>query len=537
MKSLNINFKELILVTLILILTVFLRFYALDQIPPGLNEDEASQGYDAYSLMLTGKDQWGKSFPILLRSFGSFQSPLYTYLTIIPTYLFDISIFSTRFISALSGVLIVFLTYLIIKRYEGVKSYYPALFSAFILAISPWAIFFSRNAIEANLALAIFLIALYLFLKSFKNPYLLPASYILLGISTYAYHAQRVIAAIFIVISLFYIKPKLAGKKMILLISIALFLLIQTPQFLLLNTPAATRRLTQVGYIDKASGNIFEKGLFISRKFSAQFSAYLSPKNLFNDPDPQEVRSIPNLSVFYGWMVIPFIFGIREFIKRFPNRLIKLLTIVGLLGLLPASLTTEPFYTMRVLPYLWAVTVIIGFGAYFLLGLIPWHKLRIATFIVFFLISVLQLFISYFIFLKQERGQYFGFPYIELAKITRELRGENFIVDTSRDSQLYILLAFYTKYDPAKFQQDNGLEDINKYYYDTSLSKKQIIGNIELREINWADANKKQFLVGDYVGISDAEVRAHNLYLYKEFKDLNGDTLLRAFKTAPASSN
>ncbi len=535
MKSLN--FKELILITLILILTILLRFYSLDQIPPGLNEDEASQGYDAYSLMLTGKDQWGKSFPVFIRSFGSFQSPLYTYLTIIPTYFFDISIFSTRFISAFFGVLIVLFTYLIIKIYESSKISYLALLSAFLLGISPWAIFFSRNATEANLALAIFLGAIYFFLLSFKRPFFFLIFALLLGISTYSYHAQRVISFIFLACSPIFLRKYLPKRKMLIIMSILIFLVIQIPQFLLMNTPGATRRLTQVGYIDKASGNIFDKGLFISRKFSAQFSAYLSPKNLFNDPDPQYVRSIPDLSVFYGWMAIPFIFGIREFVKRFSDHLIKLLSTVGFLSLLPASLTTEPFYTMRVLPYLWVVTIIIGFGMYFLLKFIPWPKFRGATFVVFFLLSLLQLFISYFVFLKQERGQYFGFPYMELAKITQQLNGEKFIVDTSRDSQVYILLAFYTKYHPAKFQQDNGIKDMSQYYYDTSLAKKQIIGNIELREINWADANRKQFLVGDYVGISDAEVRAHNLYLYREFKDLNGDTVLRAFKTTPISSD
>src|SRR3989344_8264957 len=97
---------KMMVIFLVLLLGIFLRFYKLDVIPNGIDSDEASQGYDAYSILKTGKDRYGESFPIFLRSFGNYQSPLYTYLTIIPISLFDLSVLATRLVSAISGIVI-----------------------------------------------------------------------------------------------------------------------------------------------------------------------------------------------------------------------------------------------------------------------------------------------------------------------------------------------------------------------------------------------------------------------------------------------
>ena len=72
----------------ILLLSLLVRLYKLDTIPFGLSIDEASMGYNAYSLLQTGKDRYGEAFPVIFRSFGSFQAPLYTYFTVPAIFLF-----------------------------------------------------------------------------------------------------------------------------------------------------------------------------------------------------------------------------------------------------------------------------------------------------------------------------------------------------------------------------------------------------------------------------------------------------------------
>ncbi len=77
--------KHWLILLLILILGIVLRFWQLGKTPTGFYLDEAALGYNAYSIMETGKDEYGKDWPILFRSFGDFKAPIYTYL-LIPIY-------------------------------------------------------------------------------------------------------------------------------------------------------------------------------------------------------------------------------------------------------------------------------------------------------------------------------------------------------------------------------------------------------------------------------------------------------------------
>src|SRR3989337_4038272 len=112
------KWKHLVIFLAVVLVAVALRFYQLDRIPPGLIIDEASEGYNAFSILHTGKDRYGQIFPILFRSFGSFQAPLYTYLSVIPIYLFGNSIFSIHFVSAVSGVILVITTFILLVNFE-----------------------------------------------------------------------------------------------------------------------------------------------------------------------------------------------------------------------------------------------------------------------------------------------------------------------------------------------------------------------------------------------------------------------------------
>jgi len=78
------------LLFLIIILGLILRTWHLSALPAGFTADEASHGYDAYSLLKTGKDQWGASWPLAFRSFGDFKLPIYTYLSLPFIYFLDL---------------------------------------------------------------------------------------------------------------------------------------------------------------------------------------------------------------------------------------------------------------------------------------------------------------------------------------------------------------------------------------------------------------------------------------------------------------
>jgi len=98
--------KYVFALSLVFIGAFLLRIVGLSSYPVGFTQDEAGLGYDAYSLLLTGKDQWGKSWPLVFRSFGDFKLPLYSYLAIPSVAAFGLNEFSTRLPNALVGTLL-----------------------------------------------------------------------------------------------------------------------------------------------------------------------------------------------------------------------------------------------------------------------------------------------------------------------------------------------------------------------------------------------------------------------------------------------
>ncbi|MEN3187139.1 MAG: hypothetical protein ABDK92_11055, partial [Atribacterota bacterium] len=97
-------------------LEIFVRFFLLGVIPPGLNQDEASIGYDAWALLHYGIDRNGFHNPVHFVSWGSGQNALYAYLSMPFIRLFGLNVFSVRFLNALIGCLSLFLFYDLMKN-------------------------------------------------------------------------------------------------------------------------------------------------------------------------------------------------------------------------------------------------------------------------------------------------------------------------------------------------------------------------------------------------------------------------------------
>ena len=149
--------KFLALVLIIVIATV-LRVYQLGANPTILNRDEAAIAYNALLLKYSGQDEWRQSWPIAFKSFGDYKLPGYIY-TLLPFLLIQENEFMVRLPAAIAGILIVLITYKIgLSLFE--KKY--ALLLSLVIALSPFAIFYSRMAWEANLGLMWSLLSFYL---------------------------------------------------------------------------------------------------------------------------------------------------------------------------------------------------------------------------------------------------------------------------------------------------------------------------------------------------------------------------------------
>src|SRR3989344_8827227 len=136
----------------IIIIAAVLRLWYIGNIPPSPNWDEVALGYNAYSIMLTGRDEYGEYLPIILRSYDDYKPALYAYFVIPFIKILGLEVFAVRLPSALFGILAVLATYFLVKEIFSDRRI--AFLSSFLLAISPWHIQFSRIAFESNVGLA-----------------------------------------------------------------------------------------------------------------------------------------------------------------------------------------------------------------------------------------------------------------------------------------------------------------------------------------------------------------------------------------------
>lgn len=518
---------ELLILTAIVVLGVFLYFHKLDVIPSGFYIDEALPGYNAYSLLETGKDEYGKAFPTALRFYGSYNPPLYTYFTILPVAFLGLTIFSVRFMAAFSGVLSIVVVYYFLKKLDLTKSKVTPAVAALLFTISPWAVLYNRVGYEVSLAFLLFSASSLFIWLGFKKSRLLILGLSLFSLSTYAAYTQRFLVPIFILGTLLVFAKKInVGKlRRHLIAGLVMAIVIQIPHLLIITTPA---------FFPK-SGLFYEIATPLSflREFLSQYFTYFSPRSLFFLPDPDPQRSIPLLSVFYFWMVIPYFIGLYSLWREHQKPAAKYVLLLLFLTPAVAALTHDPFSTHRALPCLLPMIIVISFGIDRLIYKHPTRKWA-PIFLVLIVGSLILLWRSYFVFLPKERARVWGYGFEQLAEEVKRSPDKWFVIDQARIKPAYIQLAFFLQYPPQEFQTkvDQSIKD--NYYTKTEFDSHYKFANIETRNINWEeDIYKKQILVGDELTISPGQVAEHFLDKVFEIKNPLENIVFVGFETNP----
>ena len=168
----------------LLLIGVVLRLLYLDKLPYGLNQDEASAGYDAWALLNSGIDRNGKSWPVLFVSWGSGQNVLMSYLAMPFIALMGLSPLSVRLPNALAGCVTLFVFWRLARRCRG-ESF--GLLALFLLVINPWHIMASRWGLESNLLPALLCGACFFLSQVEETPKALLGVAVCLGLAPYAY--------------------------------------------------------------------------------------------------------------------------------------------------------------------------------------------------------------------------------------------------------------------------------------------------------------------------------------------------------------
>ena len=241
---------KIVLLTLIILLGFTVRFYKLGSIPQSVYGDEIAFSWNAYSILKTGLDEYGISYPLQFRSFGDYKSPLPVYILVPFIWAFGLSALTIRSVVVIFATLSIIFVYLLTqesqKVFLGGKVFTKlSLLSAFLFAISSWHIHLSRGYFEATIALFFTISASYFLLKGMQQLRYAYLSIFFFTLSCYTYFTPRITAPLMIVSFLFYLKLVLRkySLKNILLLIVSFFLLI-SPLIFLSATKEGSSRFT-----------------------------------------------------------------------------------------------------------------------------------------------------------------------------------------------------------------------------------------------------------------------------------------------------
>lgn len=510
--------KIFIFLILIIIIASGLRLWKLGEVPSSPDWDEVALGYNSYSIMQTGKDEYGEFLPIILRSFNDYKPALYAYLDMPFIKLLGLNVLAVRLPSAIFGILTVFATYFLIKQLF--KKEKLALLSSFLLAISPWHIQFSRIAFEANVGVALNVFGTLFLLKSFKKPRLLLLSAIMFGLSLHTYQSEKVFVPLLILILVFCFRGELFRiSKKYLYLSLGLFILILLPLllFILTNKDALSRATTVSIFsnnsiiqentdkiaVDRSRkdflGLIFDnRRVEFVKHIVGGYLTHFDPNWLFVRGDIARHRA-PGMGLMY-LAELPFLLiGIYMLLFGNYGKSVKFFVFFWLLiAPIPASVTNDVPHGVRTLNFLPTLQVLTAIG---LISFLSWlFKIRgklMIKYPLIFLFTFFSLFNFYYYlnqyFVQQNyfHAKYWQYGYENIVKyLSGAHKDYNKVIvsNTATMDQSYMFLLFYLKYDPRKYLAEGGtmtgqIEDMHKF------------SNFEFRKFNYYDENEKNILL------------------------------------------
>ncbi len=462
------------------ILSFAIRIYKVDTIPSGVLVDEASFGYNAYSILKTGKDEYGISFPLLFKAFGDQKLPLYTYITVPFVKYLDLSLLAIRLPSVLAGSLLPIVIFILLMELGFKKK--VSLFGGLITAISPWSIILSRFGYESNVGLLLFTMGIlfsYISLRK-KNILIALLGGMCFGLTLYGYVAYRVITPL-VLLSIILIKINkndiFERAKIVLIVS---FIFTILPLIPVLFTTQSTARFSQAS-LTYSSGLKMEidenrsycgeklpkllcyaasnKMLFMARTYLYRYIDVFSPGYLFlkgdmNDP----TLNVDHFGQFYVWLLPFYILGILSLLHRIYTRRstsIDVFVVIGLfVSVTPSILVGNP-HILRLSALFPFVIIVISSGVSLFETYIKRSFMKKVAYVALYLISSCSVIFFLILFLTVHVQKY------EIAYRTFVPKLMKYLGQYGSEKQIYInsitegvmYYSFVNKVDPSFYQK------------------------------------------------------------------------------------
>jgi DNA-binding beta-propeller fold protein YncE/4-amino-4-deoxy-L-arabinose transferase-like glycosyltransferase len=192
-RLLRADWREVLILVLILAVALFMRAYRLDEMPPAVYLDEGDNGLEAIRLMAAGT-----YVPFTRASNG--HPTFYLYLVGLAFRVFGGTPLVMRWVGVLAGVATVFVFYLLVRQLYGFGA---AAVATFLLAVSRWHITYSRIAFEGILTPLFAVLTFYFLVKAVRTGRRghFAAAGLALGLGLNTYVSFRVVP----VVALFYL--------------------------------------------------------------------------------------------------------------------------------------------------------------------------------------------------------------------------------------------------------------------------------------------------------------------------------------------
>lgn len=444
--------KYNIILYIILVVGFITRSVGININPKGLNVDEASSGYDAYSILEFGCDRNGNKFPVFLEAWGSGQNALYSYLMIPFIKLFGLNVITTRLPMVILGCISLIVWYNLLNEVKNKKF---AIIGLSFLVICPWNIMKSRWGLESNIFPDFVLYAIYFIVKFIKtnNVSKLYIASILLGVSSYTYGTSYFFLPIFCIIMYIYLlyTKKVNIKNVILSFSIIFIIALPIMLYIIINTFDLNQIDLGIITIPKLPVNRYEEqtSIFNGNILTKSIKNFVkSLKLLLTQDDGLSWNCIPGFGIFYI-ISIPFlVYGIIYSIKN-KEEIKKYKSVIDIWFIssffLMFVLNEVNINRINVLIYPLIYYVINGIYIVVTKRNIISNSIILIVYIAFFV-----MFMCSYIFLKPANNYTFVDNIKEVIEYVEKVKDRKIYIEYAF-KEPYIYVLYYTKYNTHDF--------------------------------------------------------------------------------------
>lgn len=489
MKKL-LNFYS-ILFFLIIIVALFFRFALLSSVPPAGSLDEVSIGWNAYSILLTGKGEYGRMFPIIMQAYDDFRPAGYLYMVIPFIKIFGLTELAVRFPSAILSIVMVvgsfFLAKIFFKGYRYEK--WMSLLTMGLFAISPFHIYISRLGHEVNPGLTFAFLGILFFLWGILSPkkWLLIIAGIFWAASFYTYQSEKIFVPLIVTTLLILFFKKVWKNKKMVIGSLLLTFFLSLPIFYASLQPGALVRLKGTSVFSdphpfieaslklaqaKNEHNLIGEIIYNRRfipvyVFVGNYIPHFSPEWWIGNSGREQFKA-PGFGLSYTWELPLFIFGLF-FLWLLPiAKPLKILPILWIvIAFVAPGITTQTPHAMRsynILPIPQLIEAIGFVGLFIALRKITaygkiFQKVFVGLLVLFVVLSIKNFSYAYFVdFPQKESGQYqYALHNAIQYVIAHKNQYSQFVVSNQNQAtQSYMFYLFESKYSPILYQQHGG---------------------------------------------------------------------------------